>query len=91
MRPARAASFQLRVAVLVLLSVALVLPDILYYVLWQPAVLDLRYAGRHLINPIRTLANWAVVETKHWFSIPLVAGPDRTARLPGADPPGRCA
>ena len=74
MRPARAASFQLRVAVLVLLSISLVLPDVLFYVLWQPAVFDLRYAGRHLLNPVRTLTNWAVVETNHSFAIPLAAG-----------------
>ena len=73
MRPARAASFQVRVAVLVLLSIGLVLPDILFYVLWQPAVFDLG-AGRHLLNPVRTLTNWAVVETNHGFAIPLVAG-----------------
>jgi len=74
MRPARAASFNLRVAVIALLSTALVLPDILFYVLWQPAVFDLKYSGRHLLNPIRTLANWAAVEMNHGFTIPLVAG-----------------
>jgi hypothetical protein len=51
-----------------------VLPDVLFYVLWQPAVFDLRYAGRHLLNPVRTLTNWAVVETNHSFAIPLAAG-----------------
>lgn len=74
LRPARAASFNLRVAVLVLLSTALVLPDIIYYVLWQPLVFDLKYGGRHLLNPIRSLANWAAVEMSHGFTIPFVSG-----------------
>ena len=70
--PGRAASFQLRVALLVMLSVALVLPDILYYVLWQPAAFDLKFAGRHLLNPIRTLANWRLVEANHGFAVPVL-------------------
>jgi hypothetical protein len=74
MRPAGAASFQIRVAVLVLLSIAMTLPDILYYVLWQPAVFNLEYAGRHLFNPIRTLANWRLVQTTHGFAIPALLG-----------------
>jgi hypothetical protein len=74
MRPAKAASFQMRVAVLVLLSMALVLPDIIYYVLWQPTVFDLKYAGRHLLNPIRTLANWRLVQADHGFGIPVMLG-----------------
>jgi hypothetical protein len=72
LRPARAASFHLRVAILLLLPVALLLPDILYYVLWQPDVFDLKYSARHLVNPIRTLANWNRVETFHGFSIPVM-------------------
>jgi hypothetical protein len=74
MRPARAASFQLRAAVLMLLPIAMLLPDIIFYMLWQPAVFDLKYSARHLINPIRTLANWSVVETNHWLSIPFALG-----------------
>jgi hypothetical protein len=73
-RPAGAASLQLRVAVLVLLPVSLLLPDIIYYVLWQPDVLDLAFGARHLFNPIRTLANWSFVESLHWFSAPLSMG-----------------
>jgi hypothetical protein len=72
--PAGAASFQLRVSVLVLLSLAMILPDIIYYVLWQPAVFNLEYSGRHLLNPIRTLANWSLVKTNHGFAIPLFLG-----------------
>jgi hypothetical protein len=74
LQPARAAAFQLRVAVLVMLSLALVLPDIAYYLLWQPDVFDLKYAGRHLFNPIRTLANWRLVEANHGFAIPVLVG-----------------
>jgi hypothetical protein len=74
LRPARAASFHLRVAILLLLPVALLLPDILYYVLWQPAVFDLKFSARHLVNPIRTLANWDLVETVHGLSIPVMLG-----------------
>jgi hypothetical protein len=73
-RPASAASFQLRAAVLAMLSMALILPDIVYYLLWQPLVFDLRYAGRHLLNPLRTLANWRLVEANHGFAIPVLLG-----------------
>jgi hypothetical protein len=73
-RPARPASFQLRVALLLLLPIALLLPDIIYYVLWQPVVFDLKYSARHLVNPLRTLANWSLVETRHGFSIPVMLG-----------------
>jgi hypothetical protein len=65
-------SFQLRVAVLLVVPLALLLPDFIYYVLWQPAVFNLSYSARHLINPFRTLANWDLVETKHGFSIPVM-------------------
>jgi hypothetical protein len=73
-RPASAASFQLRAAVLAMLSMALILPDIVYYLLWQPTLFELRFAGRHLLNPIRTLANWRLVEANHGFAIPVLLG-----------------
>ena len=75
-RPRRAASLKFRVAVLMLLPFAMsvVLPDLLYYVLWQPEVLDLRFAARHLFNPFRTLANWDAVEMSGWAGVPLVLG-----------------
>jgi hypothetical protein len=72
--PERPASFQLRVAVLLLVPVALVLPDIIHYVLWQPAVFSLGYSARHLVNPFRTLANWGLVEVRHGFAIPFLLG-----------------
>jgi hypothetical protein len=74
MRLPRAGTFELRVAVLLLLPVSMLLPDILYYVLWRPDVLDLSFASRHLVNPMRTLANWNRVETRQWLSIPLALG-----------------
>ena len=88
-RPASAASFQLRAAVLAVLSMALILPDIVYYLLWQPTLFELRYAGRHLLNPIRTLANWRLVEANHGFAIPVLLGLTGLARLPDADRSGQ--
>ena len=66
--------------VLVLMPASMLLPDLVYYVLWRPEVLDLTYSARHLLNPIRTLSNWDVVETRTGPR----AGPDgfrRTALL----------
>ena len=71
-RPADEASFYLRVAMLVLLPVAMLLPDILYYMLWRPDSFDLSFATRHLISP-RTLANWDLVP-RHTFAIPVAMG-----------------
>jgi hypothetical protein len=73
-RPTGAASIQLRVAVLLLLPISLLLPDIIYYVVWQPEVIDLTFGARHLFNPFRTLANWSFVESLGWFSAPLSMG-----------------
>ena len=73
-RPDRRAAVKLRVAVLLLLPLAMLLPDIFYYVLWQPEVLDLSFSTRHLINPIRTLGNWGPVETAQWQSLPYALG-----------------
>ena len=54
---------------------AMVLPDILYYMLWQPDVLDLSYSARHLLNPFRTLANWQRRARRvHGLSVPLALG-----------------
>lgn len=74
LRPSGAASVRLRAAIFVLLPVSLLLPDILYYVLWRPEAMDLRYASRHLFNPIRTLANWGTVESVEWASVPFSLG-----------------
>lgn len=72
--PAGAASLQLRVAVLVLLPLAMLLPDIIHYVVTQPEVLSLTFSGRHVINPFRALANWPTVEASGWFVFPLSLG-----------------
>jgi hypothetical protein len=74
LRPARAASFHLRVALLALLPAALILPDVVHYILWRPAVVNLNYAARHLVNPFRTLANWNLVEDRHWLLLPFGLG-----------------
>jgi hypothetical protein len=74
LRPSPGASFRLRVALLLLLALAMVTPDIVHYVAWQPDVLDLRFSARHLINPIRTPANWTHVEARQWLSVPLLLG-----------------
>jgi hypothetical protein len=72
--PKYATPLRLRVAVLVVLSLATALPDLLHYVIWQPEVLDLRYSARHLVSPFRTLANWRVVEQNGWASVPFAIG-----------------
>jgi hypothetical protein len=63
-----------RVAVLVLLVLSLLLPDILYYVLWQPDQFTLLFASRHLLNPLRTLMNWDVVVSRGWLLAPMLFG-----------------
>jgi hypothetical protein len=75
-RPRSAASLKFRVAVLTLLpfASAMTLPDLLYYVLWQPEVLNLNFSARHLFNPLRTLANWNSVEANEWTAVPLFLG-----------------
>jgi hypothetical protein len=73
-RPAGAASLQLRVAALLLLPLSMLLPDIIYYAVTQPEVLDLNFGARHLINPIRTLTNWSFVESWGWYGLPLFLG-----------------
>jgi hypothetical protein len=73
-KPAADAALQARVVILALLVAAVVLPDVVYYVVWQPAAFDLNFARRHLINPVRTLANWGIVEKLHWSSAPFFMG-----------------
>jgi len=72
--PSRISPFKLRAAVLCAVAAALVLPDILHYLIFRPDVLDLSYSARHLINPFRTLAHWAEVEARGWTVMPLVIG-----------------
>jgi hypothetical protein len=72
--PSRPAAFPLRIVVLTLVPLALVLPDVVHYVLWQPEVLDIRFSVRHLFNPIRTIANWHLVEANGWVAVPMALG-----------------
>jgi hypothetical protein len=73
-KPAHSASLPLRASLLLLLALSLLLPDIIYYLLWQPDVLAFSYGARHLINPFRTLANWETVETNGWLWVPTLLG-----------------
>ena len=73
-RPRADRTFILRVGVLMLFALALVLPDLLYNVIWQPAAFDVAFARRHLVNPVRTLANWSVVEQYGWGFVPYAIG-----------------
>jgi hypothetical protein len=50
-----AATFPVRGAVLVLLAIAMLLPDILVY-MWNPAAFNDGYSTRHVFNPIWTLS-----------------------------------
>lgn len=71
--PERSA-LHVRLAVLMLVLAATLLPDVVYYVFWQPEVLSLNFSGRHLLNPVRSLANWDVIETYSSFVVPVVMG-----------------
>jgi hypothetical protein len=73
-QPAAASSLKLRVAVLLLLPISLLLPDLAYYIVWRPEALSLNYSARHLLNPLRTLANWPRVEANQWLSLPFALG-----------------
>jgi hypothetical protein len=69
-----ATPLRLRAAVLVALAAAMVLPDLLHYLIWQPEVLNLDFSGRHLLSPLHTLANWERVESRGWMSFPFAIG-----------------
>jgi len=74
MKPRAPASLILRAGILLLMAVSLLLPDILHYVFWRPDALSLQYGARHLVNPLRTLANWPTVETRGWLWIAALLG-----------------
>jgi hypothetical protein len=73
-RPLSDPAFHLRVAVLLLLALAVVLPEILYNLFWQPAAFDFAFGRRHLVNPFRTLSNWTEVERSEWVWAPVLIG-----------------
>ena len=56
--PKYATPLRLRVAILVALAAATALPDLLYYLIWQPELLEPPFSFRHLMSPLQTLANW---------------------------------
>ena len=64
--PQYATPMRLRVTALVVLALVTVLPDLLFYLIRQPEVLDLDYSFRHLLSPLQTMANWRVVERYGW-------------------------
>ena len=64
-------SWILRVAILFVFAASLILPDVVYYVVWRPNTLDLSYSVRHLVNAPRTLANWAAITRSGWDGIAL--------------------
>jgi len=72
--PARATPLRIRAAVLVTLAVAMLVPDILYYIVQRPETLDLDFAMRHLFSPIRTIDSWDFVERANWVGIPFAIG-----------------
>jgi hypothetical protein len=72
--PGREAAFHLRVASLVFVALASVLPDVLYYVIGQPPFLDFDFGRRHLVSPLRALANWTEVERMGWLPVPVLIG-----------------
>jgi len=73
-RPRSDQSLRLRTAVLLLLMAALILPDLLYYLIRQPILFDVTFGRRHFINPFRTLANWRVVDGFGWEMVPAAIG-----------------
>ena len=59
-------------AILVLFSASLVLPDVLYYLFFDG--FNLAFGSRHLVNPLRTLGNWDVVEHGSLLAVPHILG-----------------
>jgi hypothetical protein len=72
--PKYATPLRLRVAILVSLALATAVPDLLYYLIMQPEVLDLHYTGRHLMSPLQTLGSWRVIEQNGWLGFPFGVG-----------------
>ena len=70
----RISSFRLRVAILLMLAAALILPDVVYFVVWRPDFFDLGFSTRHLMNPFRTLVNWNLIEARQWWTVPALLG-----------------
>jgi hypothetical protein len=73
LRP-RISAFSIRIGILMLFSASLVLPDVLYYIVAQPDAFSLEYANRHLLNPLRTITNWRMVEMLELYLMPVIVG-----------------
>ena len=72
--PKYATPARLGIAMLVTLAAAMALPDLLYYLIFQPDLLSLEFSFRQLLNPLQTIANWRIVETNGWGLIPSTIG-----------------
>ena len=70
----RLSAFRVRIAILVLLSMSFVIPDVLYYLVADPDDFNLEYSSRHLVNPLRTIANWDTVARSDWYFVPFIFG-----------------
>ena len=70
----RISAFFIRVAILVLLSASMVLPDVLYYIVAPAESFNLFFGNRHLLNPFRTIANWRLVEMRGAYLMPIIIG-----------------
>ena len=81
----RISAFYIRIAILVLLSASLVLPDVIYYVFAQPDFFSLAYSDRHLVNPLRTIADWRLVEMRGLYLVPAIIGVIGSADVRAAD------
>ena len=86
--PRRATPFRLRLAILLSLAAAMALPDLLFYVIRQPEILDLTFSGRHLLSPIQTLTNWDEVERYGWMIYTTTVGVFGFVALLGLVPTG---
>jgi hypothetical protein len=67
-------AFNIRVAILVLVSASLVLPDVFYYLFAQPQFFSLEYSTRHLLSPFYTIASWDVVASSSFYFVPFIVG-----------------
>ena len=70
----RISTFRVRIAILVFVSASMVLPDVLYYIVARPDVFDFTYSSRHLINPLRTITSWRLVEMRGMYLMPVIIG-----------------
>jgi hypothetical protein len=61
----RVTTAYLRVAVLLFFAGVMLFADLLYYVLNPSYAVD-GYSFFHILNPVRTLSNWDLVEANHW-------------------------